>query len=54
MGGCDDVGHTSKFSSLLRVEVSLAKVFQSGIKTGRDMMTGGARATITEVTLESS
>jgi hypothetical protein len=30
----DDVGHTSRFSSLFRVEVSQASVFESSIKTG--------------------
>jgi hypothetical protein len=48
------VGHVSRFSGLLRVEASLARVFQSGLKTGGGAMTGGARGTIVEVTLESS
>jgi hypothetical protein len=48
------VGHASRFSGLLRVEASLARVFQSGLKTGGGAMTGGARGTIVKVTLESS
>jgi hypothetical protein len=39
---------------LLVVEVSLARVSQSGLKTGGDATTGGARATITEVASEAS
>jgi hypothetical protein len=53
MGGCDGVGHVSRSSGLLRVEVSLARVFQSGLKIGRCAMTGGAHGTITEVASES-
>jgi hypothetical protein len=48
------VGHASRSSGLLRVEVSLARVFQSGLKTRRGVITGGARGIITEVTSESS
>jgi hypothetical protein len=47
-------GHTSRSSNLLGVEASLARVSQSGLKTGRDATTGGARGTITEVTSEAS
>jgi hypothetical protein len=47
------VGHVSRSSGLLRVEVSLARVFQSGLKIGRCAMTGGAHGTITEVASES-
>jgi hypothetical protein len=54
MGGCDGMGHASRSSSLLRVEASLAKVSQSGLKTGGDMTAGGARGTIAEVASESS
>jgi hypothetical protein len=36
-------------SDLLRVEASLARVSQSGLKTGGDATAGGARDTITEV-----
>jgi hypothetical protein len=48
------VGHTSRSSGLLRVEASLARVFQSGLKTGGRATTGGARGTITEVASEAS
>jgi hypothetical protein len=47
-------GHASRSSSLLGDEASLARVFQSGLKTGRGTMTGGARGTITEVASEGS
>jgi hypothetical protein len=47
-------GHASKSSSLLGVEASLARVFQSGLKTGGGATTGGARGTIAEVTSEAS
>jgi hypothetical protein len=48
------VGHTLRSSSLLRVEASLARASQSGLKTGKDAMAGGARGTIMEVLSESS
>jgi hypothetical protein len=48
------VGHASRSSSLLGVEVSLARVFQSGLKTNGGATTGGARGTITEVMSEAS
>jgi hypothetical protein len=48
------VGHASRSSGLLRVEASLARVFQSGLKTGGGATTGGARGTIAEVASESS
>jgi hypothetical protein len=41
--------HTSRSSGLLRMEASLARVFQSALKTGGDATAGGARGTITEV-----
>jgi hypothetical protein len=47
-------GHASRSSSLLGVEVSLARVFQSVLKTGGGMMTGGARGTIAKVASEAS
>jgi hypothetical protein len=47
-------GYASRSSSLLDVEASLARVSQSGLKTGGGTMTGGARGTITEVVLEAS
>jgi hypothetical protein len=43
------VGHTSRSGGLLRLEASRARVFQSGLKTGRAMTAGGACGTITEV-----
>jgi hypothetical protein len=49
-----DVGHVLRSSSLLGVEASLARVFQSGLKTGGGATTGGARGTITEVASEAS
>jgi hypothetical protein len=48
------VGHASRSSGLLRVKISLARVFQSGLKTGRGATTGGAHDTITEVASEAS
>jgi hypothetical protein len=48
------VGHASRSSSLLGVEASLARVSQSGLKTGRGATTGGARGTITEVASEAT
>jgi hypothetical protein len=47
-------GHASRSSSLLHVDASLARIFQSGLKTNGGAMTGGARGTITEVTSEAS
>jgi hypothetical protein len=48
------VGHTSRSSSLLHVEVSLARVSQSGLKTGGGATAGGARGTITKIASEAS
>jgi hypothetical protein len=48
------VGHASRFSALLHVEVSLARVFRSGLKTGRGTTAGGTRDTIAEVASEAS
>jgi hypothetical protein len=48
------MGHTSRSSSLLRVKASLARVSQSGLKTGGGATTTGARGTITEVMSEAS
>jgi hypothetical protein len=48
------MGHVSRSSGLLRVEASLARVFQSGLKTGGGATMGGARDTIAEVTSEAS
>jgi hypothetical protein len=49
-----NVGHTSRSSGLLRVEVSLARVSQSGLKTGGGTTMGGACGTIMEVVSEAS
>jgi hypothetical protein len=46
-------GHTLRSSGLLHVEESLARVSQSGQKTGGGAMTGGARGTIVEVASEA-
>jgi hypothetical protein len=43
------MGHTSRSSSLLRMKTSHARVFQSDLKIGGDVTTGGAYGTITEV-----
>jgi hypothetical protein len=48
------MGHASRSSSLLGVEASLSRVFQSGLKTNGDATTGGARGTIVEVASEAS
>jgi hypothetical protein len=48
------VGHASRSSGILHVEVSQANVSQSDLKNGRGAMAGGARGTITEVASESS
>jgi hypothetical protein len=45
-------GHASRSSRLLDVESSLARVFQSGLKTDGGATTGGARGTIIEVASE--
>jgi hypothetical protein len=47
-------GYASRSSGLLHVEVSLAMVSQSVLKTGGGVMTGGARGTIAEVASEAS
>jgi hypothetical protein len=48
------VGHVSRSSGLLGVETSMARVSQSGLKTGGDVRTGGTRGTIVEVASEAS
>jgi hypothetical protein len=48
------MGHASRSSGLLRVEASLARVSQPGLKTGGGATTGGACDTIMEVALEAS
>jgi hypothetical protein len=47
-------GHASRSGGLPRVEASLARVSQSGLKTGGGTTTGGARGTIMEVASEAS
>jgi hypothetical protein len=49
-----DAGHTSRSSGLFHVEASLARVFQSGLKTGGGMTADGARSTIMEIASEAS
>jgi hypothetical protein len=49
-----NVGHASRSSGLLRVEASMSKVSQSGVKTGGGATTGGARGTIAEIASETS
>jgi hypothetical protein len=48
------VGHTLRFSGLLRVEVSLAKVSQSDLKTGGGATAGDVCDTIIEVSSKTS
>jgi hypothetical protein len=54
MGGCNDVGHMLRTSSLLRMEASRARVSQSSLKTGGCVTAGGARGTIIKVVLSLS
>jgi hypothetical protein len=46
-------GHASRSTSLLGVEASLARVSQSGLKTGGCVTTGGACGTIADVASEA-
>jgi hypothetical protein len=48
------VGYALRSSGLVGVEASLARVPQSGLKTGECATTGGARGTIAEITSEAS
>jgi hypothetical protein len=48
------VGHVSRSSGLIGVEASLARVSQSGLKTGGGATPVGARGTIAEVVSEAS
>jgi hypothetical protein len=48
------VGHASRSSGLLGMEASLARVSQSGLKTGGCAMVGGACGTIVEVASEAN
>jgi hypothetical protein len=43
------VGHASRSSGLFCVEVSQARVFQSGLKTDGGVTAGGSHGTIVEV-----
>jgi hypothetical protein len=45
----DDVGHVYRSDGLLHLKASHVRVFQSGLKTGGDAITGGARGIITKV-----
>jgi hypothetical protein len=47
-------GHASISSGFLHMEASLARVSQSGLKTGGGATAGGARGTIAEVASEAS
>jgi hypothetical protein len=47
-------GHVLRSNGLLRVEASVARVFQSSLKTGGGAATGGAHGTIAEVASEAS
>jgi hypothetical protein len=48
------VGHASRSSGLLGVEASLARVSQSGLKTGGGTTMDGAYGTTAEVVSEAS
>jgi hypothetical protein len=48
------VGHASISNGLLRVEASLTRIFQSGLKTGGVTTMGGACGTIVDVASEVS
>jgi hypothetical protein len=46
--------HASRSSGLIHVEASLARIFQSGLKTDSGATAGGAPGTIAEVASEPS
>jgi hypothetical protein len=48
------VGHASRSSVLFRMEASLDRVSQSGLKTGVGVTVGGARDTISNIASEAS
>jgi hypothetical protein len=48
------VGHASRSSDFLHVEISLARVSQSDLKTDGGTAPGGARGTITEIASDAS
>jgi hypothetical protein len=47
------VGHASRSSGLLHMDISLAMIFQSSFKTDGDATTCSVYDTITEITSES-
>jgi hypothetical protein len=49
-----DARHASRSIGLLHVEVSRARISQSGLKTGGGVMAGGAHGIITEVASSES
>jgi hypothetical protein len=48
------MGHTSRSGSLLHLEASRARVFQSGLKTSGGTTTGGACGIVVEVASSGS
>jgi hypothetical protein len=48
------VGHASRFDGLLHLEVSHARVPQSGLETGGGVTTSGTHGIIMEVTSSGS
>jgi hypothetical protein len=48
------MGHASRSSGWLRMEVSQVRLSQSGLKTGEGVMVSGAHGTIMEVTSSPS
>jgi hypothetical protein len=48
------MGHASKSSGLLDMEVSLGRVYQSGLKTGGGATRDGEHGTIVKVASETS
>jgi hypothetical protein len=48
------MGYASRSSDLLHMEASLARVFQSGLKTGGGVTAGGARGTIVKIASDVS
>jgi hypothetical protein len=50
----DGAEHALRSGGLLHLEISHARVFQSGLKTGVAATAGGARGTIMEVASGSS
>jgi hypothetical protein len=48
------VGHVMRSSGLLHMKASRARVSQSGLKTDRGVMAGGARGTIMEFASRTS